>query len=208
MKCDKCDKQAVVHEVVIQKGVKQEVHLCSEHAAESGYVIQSQVTGPINQLLGQFMVSHAGKAGQPRKTCPSCGLTLGQFRKSGVLGCPDCYEAFEEQLDPIIQRAHAGATHHIGKSPNRAGDAVDRQMELRRLMRELDQAVAAEAYERAAEIRDRLMNLEPESGEGGRTGEPGGRGGRGGRPESSRRQKSDEAGAGPAASEESGQSGG
>jgi protein arginine kinase activator len=168
MKCDKCDKPAVVHEVVIQKGVKREVHLCNEHAAESGYVVNPS----INQMLGQFVISHAaaGTAQGAQKTCPSCGLTLAMFRKSGTLGCPECYEAFLEELDPLIQRAQAGGTHHVGKAPQRAGAALDRQLELRRLMRELDQAVAAEEYERAAEIRDRLMNLGPEGSDRGASG--------------------------------------
>ena len=36
MKCDKCNRPAVVHEVTISSGVKSELHLCEVHAREAG----------------------------------------------------------------------------------------------------------------------------------------------------------------------------
>lgn len=181
MKCDHCEKEAVVHEMVMKQGVKSEVHLCAEHASASGYLMQP-LKSPLNQVLTQFVVSQAGPARgsttAAAKTCPGCGVTLVQFRRSGVLGCPQCYEAFEAELGPLIERAHAGATHHVGKTPARAGGSLDRQLEIRRLVQELDRAIAAEQYERAAEIRDRLLNLDagpkeprPASGRGEGTSE-------------------------------------
>jgi len=164
MTCDKCNKPAVVHEVTIKGGKKAEIHLCSEHAAEAGFVV-AQPAGTINQLLKQFVISQGAAAAgaASKKACPDCGMTFAQFRKTGTLGCTQCYESFEEELSLLIERAQNGGTHHIGKRPARAGRVgVDRQLEVRRLVRELDRAVAAEQYERAAEIRDRLNMLEPE----------------------------------------------
>jgi protein arginine kinase activator len=164
MTCDKCNKPAVVHEVTIRNGKKAEIHLCSEHAAEAGFVAPQPET-TINQLLKQFVVSQgpAATAQAAKKSCPGCGLTYAQFRKTGTLGCAECYESFEAELSPLIERAHNGGTHHIGKRPERVGrGGADRQLEVRRLIKELDRAVAAEQYERAAEIRDRLNMLEPE----------------------------------------------
>lgn len=169
MKCDYCNKPAVVHEVTVRNGVKKEVHLCEEHAAEAGVNMPGEK--PINQLLTQFVISpEAGKAKQPeqrktaraRRTCHECGMTFDEFRKKGVLGCPQCYEAFEPSLGPLIERTQSGATHHVGKAPKRAGTSIDRQLERRRLIKELDDAVNAEQYERAAKIRDRLNTLEAE----------------------------------------------
>jgi protein arginine kinase activator len=170
-KCDRCDKPAVVHEVTVKSGVKSEVHLCHDHAVEAGVAMPTHQ--PINQLLTQFVISQTAKGkgkGKPRpkvrtrrKTCPSCGMTFGRFRQSGTLGCPDCYQAFDERLTPLIERAQNGATHHRGKTPSRAGASVDRQLLVQQLVKELDQAVAAEQYERAAQLRDRLRNLGPET---------------------------------------------
>ncbi|MHC4129658.1 MAG: UvrB/UvrC motif-containing protein [Planctomycetota bacterium] len=166
-KCDRCDKPAVVHEVTVKSGVRNEIHLCHEHALEAGVAMPTHQ--PINQLLTQFVISQTGKsqskskskARAKRKACPSCGMTFARFRQSGTLGCADCYEAFNEQLAPLIERAQNGATHHRGKTPRRAGASVDRQLLVQQLVKELDQAVAAEQYERAAQLRDRLRNLDP-----------------------------------------------
>ncbi len=39
LKCDYCDKPAVVHEVTVKNGQKNEVHLCEEHAQEAGVAL-------------------------------------------------------------------------------------------------------------------------------------------------------------------------
>ena len=71
-----------------------------------------------------------------------------------MLGCPDCYETFERQLTPMIERAQNGGTSHAGKCPRRVGVSLDRQLQIQRLIKEMEDAVAAEQYERAAELRD------------------------------------------------------
>lgn len=163
-KCDLCQKPAVVHEVVIKNGVTREVHLCAEHAAEKGFQVPVQ---PVAQLISQF-VEQSGlvRKGKRGGTCPECGLTILEFRQSGVLGCPSCYDAFQPDLATLIERAQAGATHHVGSVPPRATGSADRAMRRKRLMQELAAAVAAEQYERAARLRDRLHELdasEPEA---------------------------------------------
>jgi len=163
MKCDLCDQPAVVHEVVVRHGEKKEIHLCEHHAQEHGYTVAGQPS--LDQMLTKFVVSE-GQTKQSRvsqKKCSTCGLSFARFRQHGLLGCPDCYDAFEKNLSALIERTHAGATHHVGKTPNRADESLERQRLIQRLVNELDEAVCAEQYERAAELRDRLRNLE-ESG--------------------------------------------
>ena len=170
-KCDHCDNSAVVHEVTVKNGIKTEIHLCQEHAQEAGVAMPTHK--PINQLLTQFVMAQSGRSrSASRKRCPTCGMTFGRFRQGGTLGCAGCYDAFEEQLTPLIERAQNGATQHRGKTPRRAGHSVDRQLLVEQIVKELNQAVAAEQYERAAHLRDRLRNLHPETSgqsEGGKT---------------------------------------
>jgi len=157
-KCDLCSKPAVVHEVVIKSGVTSEVHLCAEHAAAKGFQVPVQ---PVAQLLSQFVEqSGLARKGKRGGACPECGLTILEFRQSGVLGCPACYDAFQPDLGTLIERAQAGATHHVGRVPERAAGSADRVARRQRLMQELDAAVAAEQYERAARLRDRLLELD------------------------------------------------
>lgn len=160
MKCDLCNKPAVVHEVTVRSGIKKEVHLCEHHAREAGITMPGQQ--PINQLLTQFVIAQSGNkpAKAATKTCTGCGLTFAQFRQTGRVGCALCYTAFEGELSPLIERAQNGGTHHAGKTPQRAGTSIDRQILIQRLVKELDHAVASEQYERAAKLRDRLSSLD------------------------------------------------
>ncbi len=172
MTCDLCDKPAVVHEVILRNGVKQELHLCEDHAEAQGYALPGQP--PLEKILQQFVMASEPKgsgggssSSSPALSCDECGLTLTDFRRSGVLGCPACYEAFARALGGIIQRAQNGGTHHVGRAPRRQGASVDRQLMIGRLVKDLEDAVAAEEFERAAELRDRLRRLESEPRETG-----------------------------------------
>ena len=165
-KCDLCGNPAVVHETTVDKksGLRQEVHLCDQCAREAGIALPGHE--PIKQILTHFAITKP--ADKPTRSadktaCPECGMTLMSFRQSHLLGCPQCYETFGRQLGPVIERTQNGGTHHVGKTPRRAGGSIDRQRLIQRLAKELDSAVAAEEYERAAELRDRLQSLEHES---------------------------------------------
>lgn len=165
MKCDHCDKPAVVHEVVIKAGATREVHLCAEHAAQKGYQVP---TVPVTQLLAQFAgaaVPAITRSASAATACPACGLTFAEFRQTGVLGCPNCYEAFMPQIGVVIERAQAGAVHHVGRVPRHLEGSAERAAMRSRLLQEIDAAVAAEQYERAASLRDRLQALGGAGGE-------------------------------------------
>ena len=46
------------------------------------------------------------------KTCVECGYTLSQFNKTGMLGCPKCYESFKTEIHSIIKDVQFGNTCH------------------------------------------------------------------------------------------------
>jgi protein arginine kinase activator len=166
-KCDKCNRPATHHEVIIIKGKAVQKNLCDAHAAEEGLSAKSTHT-QLDELLTNFVTLHA--AGQTEKTlakivkadasCESCGMTWGDFKEHSLLGCPRCYLSFEDALSPLIERAQEGGSHHVGKVPRRAGVTEQRQMMLQRLRRRLDDAVEAEDYELAADLRDQLRDME------------------------------------------------
>jgi protein arginine kinase activator len=162
-KCDKCDKRATHHAVEIIKGQKIEKHLCDEHAAEEGLSVVKAIQSPgISEMLTNLVKMHSGVVpGEAADAkCNNCGLTFAEFRESSLLGCPQCYAAFEAQLGPLLERAHEGATHHIGKTPNRAGAGEQKQQQLLRLRKRLSDAVTAEEYEQAAKLRDQIRKME------------------------------------------------
>ena len=160
--CDRCDRPAEVHEIDPIHGTA--VHLCREHAVEEGFDVPA--AAPVPNLLGtlgsmQIQITTGGRRAAP-SACPSCGLTFARFRKTGLLGCPQCYDGFADKLESIIPRSQSGATSHIGRVPHASEPTLDRQALRRSLLDELDRAVAAEEYERAARLRDRLQTLTSE----------------------------------------------
>jgi len=161
-KCDKCDRLATVHSVEVTNGKKIEKHLCELHAAEAG-LADPALESPVNQLLNQFVQLHS--TGKPPKTaaCDECGMTFAEFREHSVLGCPHCYTAFQAALAPLVERAHGGATHHVGKVPRRAGDSEQHQQRIVQMRRRLEDAVAQENYELAAKLRDEITQYEEQS---------------------------------------------
>lgn len=145
-----------MHEVTVHKGTKVEKHLCEICAKDEGVVVQHP---PMSTLLSKFVISTEPGAKDHRPACPICAMTFAEFRQHGLLGCPSCYQTFEEQLIPLLERAHEGGSLHVGKIPRRAGKSLDRHQRLAALRRELTEAVSLERYERAAELRDELRTV-------------------------------------------------
>jgi protein arginine kinase activator len=119
---------------------------------------------PINELLTNFVMAHSGlQQKEQGLACEHCGMTWADFRQSGLLGCSHDYQQFEKDLTPLLQRAHEGATHHVGKVPTRRGGTgvpMKRQVDVAKLRKELQRAVEAEDYERAAKLRDQIRQAE------------------------------------------------
>lgn len=98
----------------------------------------------------------------PSEPCPYCGTTIEDFRKTGRLGCPQCYPHYEAQLRPLLRRLH-GSTQHVGKLyVGSDSEEEDRHTRLSALRRKLDRAVETEDFEKAAELRDRIEEMEGE----------------------------------------------
>jgi protein arginine kinase activator len=157
MQCQMCDKPATVHLTEIINGAKIERHLCEECAQQEGITIKSQV--PINELLNNIMAAQEEAQELSDLVCPQCNISWAEFRKRGLLGCPNDYLAFSKALAPLIERAHNGASSHLGRSPAQHKGVAGRQAKMLRLRQELQRAVESEDYESAARIRDEISQI-------------------------------------------------
>ena len=160
--CERCKKtQATFHLTNISReGEKLERHLCEHCAVEEG-LVQVHKSSLHTEMLENFLASaKSPSSADTNLVCGECGISYVEFRNQGLLGCPNDYDAFKEVLQPLIERAHNGSKHHTGKTPKSLGLSRTTQQETRRLKRQLSEAVAAEDYERAAELRDRISTLE------------------------------------------------
>jgi protein arginine kinase activator len=164
-KCQECGKPATYTITELKNGQKIEKHLCQKCAGQQeGFVAAAHT--PINELLSNFVQQHSGLVKQQDTACEHCGMTWSDFRQNGQLGCQHDYDLFEKDLTPLIQRAHEGATHHVGKVPSRRGGTgvpMKRSTDITRLRKELMRAVEAEDYELAAKIRDKIKEAETAS---------------------------------------------
>ena len=159
--CQVCKKQsATIHITDVVNGEKKERHLCEKCAQEEGALPKPQPHVPINEILSGLAIQKTVIQQLADLRCPHCKMSFVEFRDSGLLGCPGDYDAFEKAMIPLIERAHDGASHHIGKVPRRLGAPLAAENDLIRLRRELMRAVDDEQYERAAKLRDRIRHLE------------------------------------------------
>jgi protein arginine kinase activator len=160
VKCQFCSSnEATVHLTNIVENHKQELHLCSA-CAESQKLIKKQelnLSFILQNVLGQQLGSQNDELA--RLTCPGCGIKYMEFRAQGRLGCPHDYNVFHNGLIPLLRRIHR-SVHHVGKVPRHGPPDPDQQAEIMDLRRRLHQAVDAEAYEEAAQLRDLLRKKE------------------------------------------------
>lgn len=172
MKCQRCEKnEAVIHISQIVNGVETEHHLCESCASKIGYNFNMKnMVQPFlsSGLFGSSIFNTTGGIpafGQNTTkdlVCPECGTSFEEFRKSGLLGCSRCYDAFRERLDPVLRRVQGG-TRHIGRPVCRTVENQEQLMlkaKLVQLRKELAAAVRREAYEEAARIRDEIKGAE------------------------------------------------
>ena len=155
MKCHHCDNQATVHLTQILNGQMHKMDLCESCAQSKG------VTNPENLSIGSLMEKDEleGDSISSSMVCESCGTTHQDFKKGGRLGCEACYHVFRPVLDPLLDGMHAG-NKHLGKIPSGSESRVRFEQTIEVLRKELQDAVEKEDFEKAAELRDKLHDLE------------------------------------------------
>lgn len=168
MICQDCNKrEAQVHFTQIVNNEKQSLSLCHECADARGFHSPlDNMPFPLADILTGMAANLPGVKAQSVDTtdvaCPGCGLTFTMFTRQGRFGCGECYRTFRDSLEPIMRKIH-GASLHRGKTPTvptqEETEVTQSVKEEERLQSEMEKALNAEDYERAAEIRDKLKTL-------------------------------------------------
>ncbi len=170
MMCDECGiRPANIRITTIVNGEKKDRNLCSECLAHNQRFKNdfSTLAGHLNGLL-DALKSNAAKTEEPIPdiACARCGTTYESFRKTGMVGCAQCYSDFREPLQGMLSRMH-GHTQHVGRAPGGADSKLSVLLKVERLRQELSKAIADEEYEVAAGLRDQIRALNAQlSGEG------------------------------------------
>ena len=187
MLCDNCGKkEANVKYSENINGVKREFNLCEECSKKLGIgEINFKMPIDFSSFFGDFMEDFATPEFMPLfsdiKTlkCNECGYTFDDIVNTGRLGCANCYDVFEDRLDPIIRKIQ-NSNRHIGrigkildsriekrqekndnkKVENKEEISNKKNKELENLQLELKEAIKDERYEEAAKIRDKIKEIE------------------------------------------------
>ena len=178
--CDNCkSKPAEVFYSQIAEGKLHKVNLCKGCSKEKG------VEDPTGFALGELLLgmgenkqvgpgpkalpapAAGGSSGRdepdPAHRCPACGFTQADFKKTGRLGCSECYPTFADSLAALLKAMHKG-TAHTGKVPARVRRQRQLSTRVSTLRQDLERAVRDENYEGAANLRDQIRQIETQLG--------------------------------------------
>lgn len=147
MKCEKCGKEANFHYQANINGEKSEYHLCTDCARAAGFgnvleprprsAFESFWSSPFERMVNSFWGRPFGSLMVPTLTMPRISILVGDPETST--------NASEEKTDNI---------------PEDAGPEVKAKCELVSLKSQLQEAIQKEEFEKAAELRDKIRELE------------------------------------------------
>ena len=186
MLCDNCGKrEANVRYSENINGMRKELNLCEECSKKLG-IGKMNFNMPIDfsSFFGDFMQDFATPEFMPlfnkmkALKCDNCGSTFDDIVNTGKLGCANCYEVFEDRLDPIMRRIQ-GSNRHVGrigkildnkienrqKAKEQGKEVEEDNNELLKLKEDLKLAIKEERYEDAAKLRDEIKKIEKDDKE-------------------------------------------
>ena len=156
MKCEKCENEAVLHYQSNINGEKAEYHLCADCAKAEGLgemlqfrpnsMFDNFFREPFGSLMGSFFREPFASLSDgffgrglfaPTLTAPSVNISVGEPQKAT--------ETDQRKTDNI---------------PEDAGEEFRAKRELHALKHQLHAAIHAEEFEKAAQLRDKIRQLE------------------------------------------------
>jgi len=179
MLCDMCKKRpATMRLTRIINNKKHVLNICHECSMELS--MQQSVTP--NDGIGAILSGLMGleniwnKNDNVNLKCPVCGMTEANMKKSGKLGCSECYNTFINDIRPLLRKLHGNCVH-IGLTPNeinkeirpinkeeKVPEITKSGKELAELKLAIKKAIENEEYEKAAQLRDKIKEVEQISG--------------------------------------------
>lgn len=175
MLCQKCHKKtASIFISSIINGQETRIYLCDDCAKDYPlFDFDFQDLFSIKDVMDKLKIDENNSIDKRKEnlleiennsedkniTCPNCYNTYDEYRETGKLGCSRCYEIFEKQLKCIFKNIY-GYKEYIGKSPKKDGGQICISKEIRILKEDLNRAIEQEEYEKAADIRDKINELE------------------------------------------------
>ena len=162
MLCEICHiREATINFTQVVNLKLKEFNICKTCSEEKG------LTNPLDSLQQIFNGLLFSNNEEDKKNsespdvylkCNGCSLTWDEFQKDSVFGCEKCYSAFNDKIQILMRKIH-GSNKHIGNRPSTLR-VVENSINVDKLKSELKEALVDENYEKAAELRDRIRDIE------------------------------------------------
>ncbi len=134
------------------------MNLCDACAADHG-LTDGDAYPMVEKIMDDIPEHVELLADDSATVCERCGFSLEDYRKVGRLGCSYCYTTFANEIQGGLEKLHSGITHE-GKVPDGIVQDIVREKELQSMRDELEAAIAAEDFEKAAKLRDSIKERE------------------------------------------------
>jgi protein arginine kinase activator len=170
MKCDICKKRPAVFHMQEQSamGVRK-ISLCVECALTKGLNVRAE---DVDKLFSSF-ISNIFAEEQPMTPnmaskaaarilnlkCPVCEKTLDDITKTNEVGCPECFSYFGSFIDAILGNMN-NSLEYKGDFPAQLRLEHNCKVEIFNLEEQLKQCISMEDFGKAAEIRDKIKELQ------------------------------------------------
>lgn len=148
MICEICNtNKASMHIEYLPPQKSNGVYLCRDCAEQKNlFVLSPQKTSEEKEFAHEHYV------------CKNCGLRLADFMKTNTIGCSDCFFYFKTKITDKLN-ARIGHTDYEGEFPHPPISGPDEIPSIYELKQALEDAVAKEEFEFAAQLRDTLNRL-------------------------------------------------
>lgn len=152
----------------IVKGKVIELSLCQACAAEvSPYQKKLAAAQGLNALIAHLFKAEQAKKEEEEESsgakvdlkCPCCGISFETYKRTLMLGCQRCYDAFGDPLLADLRKIH-GSVQHVGRVPDHPAETPPILKTLEQLRGELQSAIENEDFERASRLRDQIRSIQ------------------------------------------------
>lgn len=165
MVCDFChEREAVIFmEQMTGVGQHRKINMCLECAMERGISPDPKnIESSIGGLFKELAEVSKKISEKENRVCPVCGTKLGEIRKTGRTGCPECYAIFKNDIRKLLENNGVNDVFK-GTMPARLSTIHTVLNDRVILQNKLNDALKREDYEKAAMYRDYLKALENQS---------------------------------------------
>ena len=154
MKCDKCGNEASFFYSSNVNGRRTERHLCADCARAEGFgnALDYDPMGGMRNMFDSFFEDFGGVFGGGRSLLPSFDLFGSPMRSMMTRSAP--------RVNLVVGSPEQTVQSAGGVIPEADAADIRARREKGALRHQLDEAVKAEDFERAAQLRDQLRALE------------------------------------------------